>query len=210
MEWELLQTEGCTYYRFQWQHVSMMYSTKHGQEQFLQRTRPFLVKQMHSNTIINVDEDDSRTGDGLVSGDRRSSLGIKIADCLPVFLFNETRVCIIHCGWRGIISGIAQKAARLMTTYNYVLGASIGPCCYEVKDDVSGVFKKQYNSALVSRNGRFHLDLKAAVIQDLGDASLYGSLDLCTKCHPEHFYSYRAGDKGKRNYAVINTTLDQV
>ena len=37
---------------------------------------------------------------------------------------------------------------------------------------------------------------------ELGERDKLASLDLCTKCHPEYFYSYRRGDK-KRNYALI-------
>jgi copper oxidase (laccase) domain-containing protein len=64
------------------------------------------------------------------------------------------------------------------------------------------LFTPQYKTAIIRRDTRYFVDLKGAVIEDLGKDNLIGSLDLCTKCHPEYFYSYRRGDKNKRNYAV--------
>lgn len=89
-----------------------------------------------------------------------------------------------------------------MGEYSYILGACIGNCCYEVGHDITALFKTQYKKAVVFRDNKYYVDLKAAVIEDLGEDGLIGNLDLCTKCHPEYFYSYRRGDKNKRNYAI--------
>ena len=139
----------------------------------------------------------------MISEKNSLALGIKIADCLPVYLFNDKKICIIHCGWRGIIKGIAKEASRLMGAFKYVLGASIGPCCYEIKNNVVELFVDDYRNALLHRNNKYFLDLKIAVIEDLGNKNLLTSLNLCTKCHPEHFFSLRHGDYTNRNYAAI-------
>jgi copper oxidase (laccase) domain-containing protein len=169
---------------------------------------PVFLKQIHSSIIIDIDVHSERTGDGLISAAKRN-IGLKIADCLPVYLFTPEKICIIHCGWRGIIHGIAREAARLLGEFHYALGASIGPCCYEVKHDVVNQFTQDYQNALQQRQGRHYLDLKAAVINDLGAENLLASLDFCTKCHSEYFYSHRRGDC-ERNYAIIvhNKTAD--
>jgi copper oxidase (laccase) domain-containing protein len=90
-----------------------------------------------------------------------------------------------------------------MDNYKYVLGASIGPCCYEVKEDTAELFTQQYKNAVIRRNRKYFIDLKGAIIEDLGKEKLIASLDFCTKCHPEYFYSYRRGDKNKRDYAIL-------
>ncbi|MBN2621099.1 polyphenol oxidase family protein [candidate division WOR-3 bacterium] len=184
----------------------MKFSVGADQERCVKIYSPTFLKQIHSATIIDLDEDDSRIGDGLLTRDLKKTMGIKVADCLPVYMYNNTAMCIIHCGWRGILGGIARKARRIMRTYRYVLGACIGPECYEVKQDVTGRFTEEYPAAVKEHDGCYFLDLKKAVIQDLGQAALIADLDLCTKCHPEFFFSYRRGDREKRNYAIMSRT----
>lgn len=201
MDWHLVSNEGSRYFHFAWNGYSALYSTKHGQDDLLRVLKPIFLKQIHSDIIVDVDSGKERTGDGLVSS-KSEYIGLKIADCLPVYLFALGKVCIIHCGWRGIIRGIARKAQEMFKDYHYVLGASINICCYEVKQDVADLFKKDYAQAITVRDGKYYIDLKSAVIKDLGARRLLGALDLCTKCHPEYFYSNRNGDT-QRNYALL-------
>lgn len=206
-DWQLIEQENIKYFQFKWRNNLAIYSTKYGEDEFLRNLEPVFLKQIHSDIIINLDSNGSRMGDGLILQKRNIVPGIKIADCLPVYLFNDKKVCIIHCGWQGIIKGIVKRAKELMDNYKYCLGASIGPCCYEVKQDVVELFNKKYKNAIVLKDQKYFLDLKSAVIEDLGNKDLLASLDLCTKCHPEYFYSYRRGDDKKRNYAVIMTEI---
>lgn len=201
MNWHLVSNEQSSYFHFTWNGYSALYSTKHGQDALLRVLKPIFLKQIHSDIIVDADSQKERTGDGLVSS-RPQYIGLRIADCLPVYLFAQEKVCIIHCGWRGIIQGIARKAQEMLKDYHYVLGASINTCCYEVKQDVADRFTKDYAQAIIMRNGKYFIDLKSTVIKDLGHERLLGALDLCTKCHPEHFYSNRNGD-AQRNYALL-------
>lgn len=203
ISWELIEDGDTKFFQFKSDNRLMLCSTKSNEERFLERFKPILLKQVHSDIIIDVDKDNERIGDGLLTQRSNLALGVRIADCLPVYLFNETKICIIHCGWQGIIKGIAKRAKRFMDNYKYVLGASIGPCCYEVKEDTAELFTQQYKNAVIRRNRKYFIDLKGAVIEDLGEEKLIASLDFCTKCHPEYFYSYRRGDKNKRDYAIL-------
>lgn len=199
--WNLSVRGETSYFEFSWNNISAVYSLKDGQDDLMHLFEPVFLKQIHSSIIVDIDVQSERIGDGLISAGKKN-IGLKIADCLPVYLFTQEKICIIHCGWRGIIHGIATEAARLLGEFHYALGASIGPCCYEVKGDVVSQFTKDYPAALQQRKNRHYLDLKAAVINDLGAENLLGSLDYCTKCHPEYFYSHRRGDP-ERNYAII-------
>lgn len=203
MEWQLTPYRDMRFFQFRWKQVTCRYSTKHGPASFVETFHPLMLKQVHSDTIIDADVPHTGVGDGLLTRQEGMCLGIKVADCLPVYLFNKEQVCIIHCGWRGIINGIAKRAARFMNTYVYALGACIGTCCYEIRRDVAQLFRPEYRSAIIPRDNGYFLDLKRAVIQDLGVKPLVGSLDLCTRCHPELFYSFRGGDHEDRNHAVI-------
>lgn len=203
MAWQLIEEQKIRYFRFGWQNNIVVYSTKLGEVELLKKFSPLFIKQIHSEIILNVDSKKSRTGDGLITKRKNFALGIKVADCLPIYLFSKEKICLLHCGWRSISKGIAKEASRVLKNYKYILGASIGSCCYEIQRDVAKLFEEKYRNALIRKGGKYYLDLKSAVIEDLGKESLLGSLDLCTKCHPAYFHSYRRGDREKRNYAIM-------
>lgn len=205
-QWTLHNNKTCSFFELRDSLYSMKFTVKTTKNQCRTRCAPTFLQQIHSSLIIDIDHDTSRIGDGLLSKNMRNVLGIKVADCLPVYLYNDTTMCIIHCGWRSIIGGIARHARKCMGTFSYVLGACIGPECYEVQPDVAAQFNEHCAIAVLRNKGRFFLDLKKAVILDLGEESLVATLDLCTKCHPEYFFSYRRGDRKKRNYALISRT----
>ncbi|KPL15499.1 hypothetical protein AMJ74_01350 [candidate division WOR_3 bacterium SM1_77] len=209
MNWHLISENEIRYFQFVWDKHTALYSTKIGQDSLIQNLRPVFLKQIHSAIIIDIESHAERIGDGLMSS-KQKGLGIKIADCLPVYAFSQNKISILHCGWRGIIGGITKKARNILKDFHYLLGASIGTCCYEIQKDVVDLFKKDYAHAILVRDGKYYLDLKAAVIKDLGSAGLLGSLDLCTKCHPELFYSSRGGDT-QRNYALVGyNAIDRI
>lgn len=201
MNWRSVETKAAQYFALENGRHCAIYTTKQGQEELIAGLEPVFLKQVHSNIIIDIDADQTRTGDGLVTA-RGACIGLRVADCLPVYFFSGRRACVIHCGWRGIAQGIAREAKRLLPGFSYALGACIGPCCYEVKHDVRDVFTRDYPDAVRSHGGKYFLDLKAAVIRDLGAGAMIADLDRCTKCHPEHFYSHRLGDS-QRNYALV-------
>jgi purine-nucleoside/S-methyl-5'-thioadenosine phosphorylase / adenosine deaminase len=191
------------YFEAEIEGCRLLNSTVSATDEFLDRWRPAIIKQIHSDIIVDLDRDPARIGDGLTTRRGNVGLAVKAADCLPVFLFSADRIAAIHCGWRSIIKGIVQKAAGLMGDYRYAFGASIGPCCYDVQADVADLFAGQFPDALELREGRNFLDLKKCARRILGEDRLAADLDLCVKCHPEYFFSHRRGDRGKRNYAVI-------
>lgn len=207
--WKLIEQDGLKYFRFEDKEGVFLQSTRHGEEIFLEKFSPRFLKQVHSDIIIDIDAVTAGAtdkairefGDGLLTGTRQA-IGVKVADCLSVYLLSQERACILHCGWRSIIKGIAEKAKLSMGNYRYCFGACIGPCCYDIGKDVVEQFTKKYPQAVKYRNKKYFLDLKKAVAAELGVQCLVGSLDYCTKCNPDHFYSYRRGDK-QRNYAVV-------
>lgn len=202
-EWKLVERGDMNYYQVDVTGVIMKYSTRKGNALFLKEFKPLLQKQVHGKRINNVDTNRPQSGDGLTSGRDKINLGIKIADCLPVFLFNDRQICAIHCGWRGIAEGIVDAAKGLIKNYQYALGAAIGPCCYEIKSDVKERFSARAPVSIQERKGRSYLDLKTAVKTILGADKLIADLAMCTKCRNDIFYSYRAGDTDQRNYALI-------
>jgi len=110
-----------------------------------------------------------------------------VADCLPIALVSDDAVAMVHAGWRGLAEGIvAEGIAAVGGAPRAVIGPGIGPCCYEVGDEVRERF-----GAEAARGRR--LDLKLAARRALEDAGAVDvqDVDLCTACHPELFFSHR-------------------
>ena len=86
----------------------------------------------HANPRKGLDQVDGhlteRPGLGLL---------VLVADCLPVALTGGGRVAMLHCGWRGLAAGIVEQALRRFDEPPAAaVGPGIGPCCYEVGDEV--------------------------------------------------------------------------
>jgi polyphenol oxidase len=117
-----------------------------------------------------------------------------VADCLPVALAGKRGVAMIHCGWRGMATGIVERGADEVGATAAAVGPGIGPCCYEVGDEVRDAF-----AGLGDRiaGGRM-LDLREVVRRLLAEAGVeeVEISDLCTSCHPELFFSHRR-DNGR-------------
>jgi purine-nucleoside/S-methyl-5'-thioadenosine phosphorylase / adenosine deaminase len=117
-----------------------------------------------------------------------------VADCLPVALAGERGVAMIHCGWRGMAAGIVARGVEEVGARAAAVGPSIGPCCYEVGDEVRDAFADLGESVT---NGRM-LDLREVVRRLLAAAGVekLEISELCTRCHPELFFSHRR-DRGR-------------
>jgi YfiH family protein len=113
---------------------------------------------------------------------------VMVADCLPVALAGPGGVAMAHCGWRGLAGGIVAEAAEAVDARAAAVGLGIGPCCYEVGDEVLAEFADLDDVA----EGRM-LDLTAVARGLLARAGVaeVESADLCTSCNPELFYSHR-------------------
>jgi YfiH family protein len=164
-------------------------------------TEPELLsfgRQVHGATVRRA-PGRGRPGDGLWTEAPGEPLLVFTADCLPVAIarINGARPAIaaLHVGWRGLLSGIVQRgAAALGGRLAAAIGPGIGPCCYEVGDDVARPFRGQFGPGVV-RDGR--LDLWSAAEQALRRAGVdeIHRTDLCTCCNPDLFFSHRR-DRG--------------
>lgn len=113
---------------------------------------------------------------------------VMVADCLPVALDGPGGVAMAHCGWRGLAAGIVARAATAVDAEAAAVGPGIGPCCYEVGDEVLTEFADLDGVA----DGRM-LDLSAVARALLERAGVEATeiSGLCTKCNPDLFYSHR-------------------
>jgi YfiH family protein len=138
--------------------------------------------------------------DGLWSDAPRQAMLVIAADCLPVAIAradgSSPVLAVVHVGWRGLLAGVVAAAVRALGggTLAAAIGPGIGPCCYEVDEDVARPFRARFGSRIV-RDGR--LDLWSATEQAFRQAGCDSveRLDLCTFCHPQLFFSHRR-DRG--------------
>lgn len=145
------------------------------------------------------------------------------ADCLPVALAGPGGVAMLHCGWRGLAAGIIAAGAEAVDATDAAIGPGIGPCCYEVGDEVLSVFSDLGEGILaadgpkrgagVAISARRRLDLPEVARQLLASAGVarVESAGLCTSCGTELFFSHRrdAGRTGRQaGLAWIETAED--
>ena len=95
---------------------------------------------------------------------------------------------MLHCGWRGLAGGIVARGAEEVGATAAAIGPGIGPCCYEVGEEVLDEFAP---SASGSPTGGCSTCAEVARRLLAGRESS-GRVDgLCTSCEPELFFSHR-------------------
>lgn len=146
--------------------------------------------------------------DALVTATPDTPLLLRFADCTPIVLYDPVRhaLGVVHAGWRGVAARIIAAAiTQMQVSFGSRpadllagIGPAIGPCCYEVGDEVVAAMRQacpQPESVFgPGRGSRRHLDLWAASEQQLHESGVrrIERAGLCTACHREWFYSHRA------------------
>jgi len=168
--------------------------------------------QVHGSELYFVGRRTARPpkADALVTDNRELWIGVLTADCLPVFLVGEGAVGIVHAGWRGTLKGITFNAVSYMSRFTRVkkaiLGVGICGRCYEVGPDVKKLFNKEYEECFKEvEGGKYLFDIKRANEIQLRAAGVpvIESLNLCSSCHNELYYSYRREKTDKRTLSAI-------
>jgi YfiH family protein len=137
--------------------------------------------------------------DAQVTGSPEVTPLVLVADCVPLVLAGPGAVGAVHCGWRGVLAGVVERAVEAVgrLARQQQISAAIGPgiaaCCYEVGEDVRRAFRDAGHGDDVLPAGR--LELAVAVrrtLERLGvPAHRIATAGLCTSCHPELFFSHR-------------------
>lgn len=146
--------------------------------------------------------------DTLLTGDPRVPLLLRYADCTPILIYDPAHraLAVVHSGWRGTVQAAASVAVREMAAgfgsrpgdLVAGIGPCIGPCCYEVGEEVVAAVRDALPDPEPllpgGQNGRRHFDLWRANEQWLSEAGIrrIETAQLCTACHHEEFFSYRA------------------
>lgn len=161
-------------------------------------------RQVHSPTVHRAEPGGRGVpGDGLWTDQPDLPLLAMSADCLPIAVATTDgprRLAVLHAGWRGLAEGVVEAGVSTLgdAPKAAIIGPAIGPCCYEVGPEVA----RRYERDLLS-DGR--LDLWRAAERALRRAGVarVERLDLCTRDHPELFFSHRRDGLARGVQGVI-------
>lgn len=179
-----------------------------------EESRIYCLTQKHTRDVVIIEDRPpheyySREADGLVTSNEKAVLSVTVADCLPIFLADDTKGVfgLVHSGWKG--TGIVLNAVKkleqhfncLKNDLRILIGPGIGVCCYNVERERYTMFKRAYGSQSVRREGGdYYIDLRKANLSLLHDYGIKNitSIRDCTCCNPL-FGSYRREGEEKFN-----------
>jgi polyphenol oxidase len=165
-------------------------------------------RQVHSPTVHRAGPGTrGEPGDGLWTDEPRVPLLAMSADCLPIAIVRTTgprAIAVLHAGWRGLSEGVISEGVKALSvdssrsSFAAVVGPAIGPCCYEVGPEVSGLFDDD-----LTVDGK--LDLWGAAERALRAAGVerVERVDLCTRDYPQLFFSHRRDGRARGVQGVI-------
>ncbi len=193
---------------------------------FMGAGRLVFTRQIHGCEIAVLNHDSEKRGltsagravtaDAMVTDIFGRNLVIQVADCQAVLLYEPARRVIanIHCGWRGSVQNIIGRTVEVMEQHfgcrperiRSGIGPSLGPCCAEFIN---------YSTEIPMEFWRYkglndHFDfwsLSRDQLKRAGVAEInIDSSGICTRCHTDDFFSYRAQRTTGRFAAVIGLT----
>jgi YfiH family protein len=175
-----------------------------------------MLWQQHGAGVVRAQADrgvmtagfDHPPGDALWTDEPGLAMMLITADCLPVAIARanggEPALAVLHVGWRGLLEGIVTAAIGALGggRLRAAIGPGIGPCCYEVGEEVAGPFRNRFGTAVLTGK---KLDLNAATELALASAGCarVERVELCTSCHPDLFFSHRRDGSATGRQGVI-------
>lgn len=131
------------------------------------------IIQVHEADVLAVDHPGHHAGavaDGLMTVTTGCPIAVTTADCAPVVLVAESGVAVVHAGWRGLVAGIVERAAAMLTEragqpMNTLLGPCIGPENYQFGPEELAIVADRLGQTVraTTTGGDPALDVPAAV-----------------------------------------------
>ncbi|MHB1002070.1 MAG: peptidoglycan editing factor PgeF [Armatimonadota bacterium] len=171
------------------------------------------AKQVHGNKVTIVTRQMKGKGatnwesaiddtDALVTSEEDICLMVLVADCVPVLFFDPIKrvVGAAHAGWKGTALKIASAVVDTMisefksnpTDIIAGIGPSIGPCCYQVSDEIISEIDQSQGTGFVI-DGYLNLweaNRSQLVSSGIPDKNIEVA-QICTCCNSDTFFSYR-------------------
>jgi len=172
------------------------------------------IKQVHGAEVVILDKPSwfEYEADAMITNKKDLLLIINTADCLPILFYDPLKqvIAAAHAGWRGTVRYIAANVLRLMvdefgsslSQIKALIGPGIAGDCYQVDEKTIQEFRDADfpDSIYYPDNaGKYYLDILKANLFVLRQAGLAAknihSLNLCTHCDKDLFYSHRRDGK---------------
>jgi len=185
----------------------------------------YMPVQQHTDMVFVLEEFcRPETADAVVTAVKGILLGVRVADCVPILVYDREREIIgaVHAGWRGTAMGILGKTIRVMADrfssgvddILIAFGPSIRGCCYDVNEDVLSAVEAATGEGdyIMWKGNKGYIDLAFANrIQALSmrvpEENLWMAGE-CTYCLPGRFFSYRHSRTEERQGGFIGLTID--
>lgn len=168
----------------------------------------YIPIQKHTDGVLILDDDFTpKIADAVVTRRRGILIGVQVADCVPVLLYDRKKsvIGVVHAGWRGTAAQIVKKTIAVMIKKFKSLQDDIiialGPCirggCYQVDFEVKdSVCRATGDGEYCIRKGKkYFIDLGSAnMIQAMSLGIPGGNIWLssdCTHCNPDRYHSFR-------------------
>ncbi len=186
--------------------------------------RLILLDQMQQDQILLLKEPrNDKKGistrsleyDAMVTDSPNIFLGIRTADCLPIFAIDQKRkvIAAIHAGRQGTSLQITAKVLKKMKEdfgcsardFLVGLGPSIGSCCYEIGEEV---FHPEWTPFSTPQgSGKWMVDLAQINIAQMKREGIEEKqiswVNVCTRCQSDLFFSYRGEGRTGRQLSFI-------
>lgn len=191
------------------------------------------TRQVHTDNIIEVTSADCGKGlfserqeegyDGIYTNEADVVLTGFSADCVLLFFYapDVKAAAMTHSGWRGTVLEIGGKTADILaekygadkTKMLVGISPAIGKCCFQVDKPVVDEFlnKLPWSNAFIEADkttaGKFYIDLHGInqkILENHGiSAENIENSRICTKCHPDLFYSHRITGNARGSLAGL-------
>ncbi len=179
-------------------------------------TQTATTRQVHGNKVVVARAAKGKAqflgdADAMITREKGVYLTMRFADCVPLLFFDPVAGAAgaAHAGWRGTMQNVMGSTLNAMqrefgcraADIRVVIGPSIGPCCYQVGEEVLEAAQSAFSAParfFEHKENGLYFNLWQANFwqaQAAGAAQIVGS-QLCTACNTHHFFSHRA-EKGK-------------
>jgi YfiH family protein len=169
--------------------------------------------QVHSDRVVRAEAGQrGEKADGLWTDEPGVPLLAFSADCMPIVLVRTDgtpAVAVLHAGWKGLLAGIVAAGTDALGGAGFAaaIGPAIGPCCYEVGEEVAAPYRERFGDDVM--HGR-NLDLWTSAERALRVVGVeeVTRFDRCTSCEEEWFFSHRRDEGTTGRQGVIAYVAD--
>jgi YfiH family protein len=172
------------------------------------------LRQVHGATVVEAGlaPNGLPEADIIVTNRPDLAVAVQAADCVPLLIVDRRTgaVAAAHAGWRGLAAKVPGESVRALTaTFGSrpedllaAIGPAIGPCCYEVGEDVRAAMAGTFGAGQATgwftagrARGKWMFDTWASARAQLEASGVppdrIFTAGLCTASHADAFCSYR-------------------